>query len=369
MTKRALYLAGGGARGAYQAGVLKAICHILDSKTLPFDMITGVSIGSMNAAVIAQHADDFRMGVERLETLWKQVHCHHIFNTSNFELGKSVFRNLGNIFVKQEKSGFLLETSPLHQFISSNVDFDKIRQNIKDGHLDTLEIISNCYETHKTVSFYEHNDSPFDSWDYARHSSQATKLGMQHILASGSLPLFFPPVNIDGLHYGDGSMGLVSPMRATLRSKIERVLIVGTRASADTQEDEQLHNGDIGFAHVLGHMLNNLFVDNLDRDIEMVNRMNEIARLLSLWKKRQSPWRPMQTLYLRPTLDLSYMAQEQYQSMPALLRFLLNILGAKSHSGDLLSFLLFEGPYTEPLIELGYHDTLDLADEIRAFFN
>lgn len=164
-------------------------------------------------------------------------------------------------------------------------------------------------------------------------------------------------------------MGLIAPMRGTLRSKIERVLIIGTRASADIQENESLRNGDIGFAHVLGHMLNNLFVDNLDRDIEMVNRMNEIAQLLSLWKKRQSPWRPMQTLYLRPTLDLSAMAQEQYQSMPGLLRLLLNILGAKSHSGDLLSFLLFEGPYTEPLIELGYHDTLDSADEIRSFFS
>lgn len=368
MTKRALYLAGGGARGAYQAGVLKAICHILDTKTLPFDMITGVSIGSMNAAVIAQYADDFRLGVEQLEALWKNIHCHNIFNTSNYELGKSVVRNFGNLFVKQRKSGFLLETSPLHQFISNSVDFDKIRSHIANGHLDTLEIISNCYETHKTVSFYEHHNDTFDNWDYARHISQRVALGMEHILASGSLPLFFPPVKIEDRHYGDGSMGLVSPMRGTLRSKMERVLIIGTRASADVQENEQLLNGDIGFAHVLGHMLNSLFVDTLDRDIEMVNRMNEIARLLSLWKKRQSPWRPMQTLYLRPTLDLAVMAQEQYQSMPGLLRFLLNILGAKSHSGDLLSFLLFEGEFTEPLIELGYHDTLDSADEVRAFF-
>lgn len=116
-------------------------------------------------------------------------------------------------------------------------------------------------------------------------------------------------------------------------------------------------------------MMNGLFLDNLDRDIEMVNRMNEIATLLSMWKKRRSPWRPISTLHLRPSRAMASVAQSHYTSMPVLLRFLLNIMGATSHSGDLLSFLLFEKEFTRELLELGYQDTIAAAAEVSAFFS
>lgn len=116
-------------------------------------------------------------------------------------------------------------------------------------------------------------------------------------------------------------------------------------------------------------MLNGLFLDNLDRDIELVNRMNDIARMISLWKKRRSPWRPIETLHLRPSIDMAAIAQEQYKNMPALLRFLLNTLGAKSHSGDLLSFLLFEKEFTKELIQLGYDDTITAKAVVEDFFS
>ena len=164
-------------------------------------------------------------------------------------------------------------------------------------------------------------------------------------------------------------MGLVAPLRGAVRFNVERILILGTRQLPVFPNVEKLRNGDIGFAHILGNMLNGLFLDNLDRDIEMVNRMNDIARLLSMWKKRHSPWRPIETLHLRPSINISELAQAQYLSMPSLLRFLLNILGAQSHSGDLLSFLLFEKGFTQELIQLGYDDTIASADVIRTFFH
>lgn len=369
MAKKALYLAGGGARGAYQAGVLKAIEKILQVKTLPFSMVSGVSIGSINAAIIAQHADDFALGVETLETLWCEIQCHKIFNTSNYQLGKSVVRNLSHFLVKQRQTGHLLDTSPLHEFIHDNIRFDKIKANIVSGHLETMEVISNCYETQQTISFYQHQQDDFEDWHYPRHISQRVDIDIQHLLASSALPLFFPPVKIDGLHYGDGSMGLVSPLRGSVRFDVNKILILGTRQLPIFLAPETLKNGDIGFAHILGNMLNGLFLDNLDRDIEMVNRMNDIARLLSMWKKRHSPWRPIETLHLRPSIDVADTAQEQYLSMPTLLRFLLNVLGAKSHSGDLLSFLLFESEFTRELIDLGYKDTLACESEVMAFFS
>lgn len=369
MAKKALYLAGGGARGAYQAGVLKGISVILGQKKIPFDMVSGVSIGSINAAVIAEHATDFPAGVEKLESLWQEISCSQIFNASNYELSKSVFRNLSHLLIKQRQSGYLLNTLPLHDFINNNINFKTIAEHIANNHLETMEVISNCYESHQTVSFYQHNNHLFEDWVYPRHISERADISMEHILASSALPLFFPAAKIDGLHYGDGSMGLVSPLRGAIRFQVDKVMILGTRHLPEVSTFENLRNGDIGFAHVLGGMLNGLFLDNLDRDIELVNRMNDIARMLSLWKKRRSPWRPIETLHLRPSIDMGAIAQAQYQSMPALLRFLLNILGAKSHSGDLLSFLLFEKAFTRELLTLGYEDTINTEAAVLDFFS
>ena len=368
MAKIALYLAGGGARGAYQAGVLKAIGEILQVKALPFAMVSGVSIGSINAAIIAQHADDFATGIDKLVSLWSNIRCQQIFNSSNYELGKSVFRNLSRIMIKQRQSGHLLDTTPLHQFIDENINFVKIKENIANDYLETMEVISNCYETQQTTSFYQHNMPQFEDWHYPRHNSQRADISMEHILASSALPLFFPTVDINGLHYGDGGMGLVSPLRGAVRFHVDKILILGTRQVPVLLEQSAVHHGGIGFANILGSMLNGLFLDNLDRDIELVNRMNDIAGLLSLWKKRKSPWRPIETMHLRPSANIAEMAQAQYQTMPALLRVLLNVLGAQRHSGDLLSFLLFEKDFTRELITLGFNDTMASSDAVLSFF-
>lgn len=369
MAKIALYLAGGGARGAYQAGVLKAIHHILKTKTLPFDMISGVSVGSINAAVLADHADDFQAAIEKLESLWSDIHCQQIFDATNYALIKSVTRNISALFIKQQKTGHLLDTAPLYQFIQDNIDFEHIQSNIEKGHLETFEILTSCYEKQQTISFYDHHQNGFEDWSYPRHISQHMHIKAEHILASSALPLFFPPVYIQNAHFGDGSVGLISPLRGAIRFQMNKILILGTRHLPTFSTPETLVSSEIGFAHVLGNMLNGLFLDNLDHDIEMVNRMNEIAVLLSIWKKRYSPWRPINTLYLRPSRDLGDMAQDLYQSMPSLLRFLLNVLGTKGHSGDLLSFLLFEKKYTRELLALGYKDTMAISNEMKEFFS
>ena len=369
MAKIALYLAGGGARGAYQVGVLRAIGEILQIKKLPFNMVSGVSIGCINASILGQYADNFSAGIDKLENLWANIHCHHIFNTSNYELGKSVIRNLGHFVLKQQQSGFLLDTSPLNDFISTNINFERIRDNIAENRLDTMEVIANCYETQQTVSFYQHHQPTFEDWAYPRHISKAVAINREHILASTSLPLFFPVVKINGQHYGDGSVGLSSPLRGAIRFNVNKILIIGTRQIHTATIPEQMQNDNVGFAQVLGTMLNGLFLDNLDRDIETVNRMNEITRLLSIWNQRKSPWRPVETIYLRPSASMASMAQDHYESMPRILRILLNAMGAGHHSGDLLSFLLFEKEFTQQLIEVGYKDTMSQYGAITAFFD
>ncbi len=368
MAKIALYLAGGGARGAYQAGVLKAIHQLLNVKILPFNMVSGVSVGSINAAILAEYADDFSTGIEKLLELWGSIHCQQIFNASNYDFGKSLLRNMSHLFVKGPRSSNLLDTMPLHSFINSHVDFKKIKKNIDGGQLDTMEVIAHCYETQQTVSFYQHSAAVFEDWAYPRHISQRVDLGMSHLLASSALPLFFPTVDIENRHYGDGSMGLISPLRGAIRCHVEKILILGTRPTPRIEFPEKFQLEDVGLASILGNMLNGLFLDNLDRDIEMVNRMNDIAKLLSIWKKRSSPWLPIETLHLCPSVDVAKIAQNEYLTMPVLLRMMLNMLGAQHNSGDLLSFLLFEKEFTQALITLGYNDTLARAESVLAFF-
>lgn len=367
MNKIALYLAGGGARGAYQAGALKALWKMLQTETIPFSMVTGVSVGSINAAILVEHADDFALGVQKLEDLWRNIQCQQIFNASNFELSKSVAKGLIYFIMKHRHSGFLLDTAPLKLFLQKNIHFEKINQHINNRILDTIEVITNCYETQQTISFYQHH-SEFEDWVANRHISQRSNITMSHILASSALPLFFPTVKLDQYHFGDGSMGLISPLRGALKFNIDKVLILGTRQSLMHTSKDREPKEDIGFAHILGNMLGGLFLDNLDRDIELVNRMNEISELISLWNKHKSPWRPVDTLYLRPSCDVSQIAQKNYQSMPTILRYVLNLLGAEKHSGDLLSFLLFEKPFTHSLFELGYKDTMNKADQLKVFF-
>lgn len=368
MVQKALYLAGGGARGAYQAGVLKAIGHILQVKTLPFKVISGVSVGSINAVVLAEHADDFPTALEKLESIWGEIHCQQIYKASNYELSKSVLRNLSTVLIKQRESGHLLDTTPFRQLIDEQIDFSRISENIKQGHINAFEVITACYENHQTISFYNHTQPDFEDWNYSRHSSQRTVIQTDHILASSALPLFFPPVAINNFHYGDGSVGLIAPLRGAIRFNVDKIMILGTRELPETPLSAPQPSQEIPFAHILGSMLNGLFLDNLDRDIEMVNKMNDIAMLLSVWKKHRSPWRPINTLQLRPSRSMASVAQEHYSSMPMLLRYLLNILGAKNKSGDLLSFLLFEKEFTRTLIELGYKDTIAAAEKIEAFF-
>lgn len=153
MSKIALYLAGGGARGAYQAGVLKAIHTILDSKKIPFHMITGVSVGSINAAVIAENALDFAAGTNKLYDLWNNITCQHIFKSSNYALSMSAMRNMSSMLTKQRLLGHVLDTSPLRQFINNIVNFDILESVIKNKHLEMMEIISNCYEMQKRFLF------------------------------------------------------------------------------------------------------------------------------------------------------------------------------------------------------------------------
>lgn len=365
MTK-ALYLSGGGARSAYQVGVLKGMQEIMGfSGGLPFELLSCVSAGAINGSMLAMYADDFPKAVKKLEDLWRNIHCSNIFKDSNFSILKSIARNLSGLVSTQKSGSYLFDTSPLASLLNEHLDFKRINQMVLKGNLKAFEVAANCYDLSETVSFLN-SQNQFISWRRVRHISYQTEIRAEHILASSAIPLFFPAVNIGVLNYGDGTMRLATPLRGAIRLGAEKIFIINTRAQAKPHELIAGRTKEaVTFGRVLGSMMNALFLDNLDRDLEMLDNLNQ---RLKLGKITSSHWRYISTSNISPSADLGSYAQDYEHNVTFLLRFLMRLLGTPVQTGDFLSFLLFDGEYAGKLIDIGYQDALNQPQEIMDFF-
>lgn len=369
--KKAIYLSGGGARGAYQAGVLKAIHNITKAKQLPVQVLSSVSAGAINAAFLAMYAEDFAQGIAHIIELWSSLTSDQVFRTSSWSLIKSLVRNVFNmIFHYQGKrGGYLLDTKPLKKLLEDNLNFEKINDNVDRELLTDLDMAATCYDSAETISFFYSKHSTMHC-RHIRHVAYPTKIYCQHILASSALPLFFPAIKIDGLHYGDGGIQLLSPLSTAIKLGAEKILVIGTRKTQVFQPPASTEAiGEITFAKVLGTMLDALFLDNLDKDLDLVARINEAVELIPANKQKSLDWKAIQTLYIRPSRDLGQLAEGKFHSLPIMLRYLMSMLGAKEQSGDILSFVLFESDYSKTLIDLGYQDAMLQKDKIQDFFS
>lgn len=363
----ALYLAGGGARAAYQVGVLKALNTVFKNNghSLPFDIISGVSAGAINAAMLASCADDYSKGVQQLDELWSNLHCQRIYRVSYAALLKSLFRNLTAFFnpYNQPKNDYLLDTTPLSQLLEQKIDFTSLNKHIEAGHLEAFEVAANCYELAETVSFYN-SVVPQAGWHKARHISYQSQIRKEHILASSAIPIFFKAVEVGGLHFGDGTLRLTSPLRACVNLGADKILIITNRAFSRPYDLDPTQKKPITFNRLIGNLMNALFLDNVERDIELLTKMNQVVDNGA----GKAPWRSIKTLCLSPSQDLGEIAGQFAKQLPPLLRFLLHSRNA-STSGDILSFLLFEAAYTQKLIALGYEDALRQSEAIIRFFS
>ena len=369
--KRAVFLSGGGARGAYQAGALKGIGEILNTSTIPFQIVSAVSAGSINAAYIVNHADNFSEATRNLAELWSELHCDKIFRVDSLSLLRSVMRNLLSMSIRWPKEGgqYLLDTSPLRTLLQEHLDFSRMNQHIQQGIVSAFEVAATCYDVPGTVSFVDTADE-VPEWKKIRHSSSTTRIGCEHIMASTAFPLFFPAVKV-GLpyHYGDGGLRHSNPLRAAVRLGADSILIIGTRKVRAIRTDERAaQSGEVTFARVLGTMLNALFLDNLERDLNMLLHINEKLTLIPDFKGKEELWKQIDVLFLRPSEDLGHLAGGKEKVLPSLLRYLMSAFGSSTRSGDFLSFLLFESIYCRELTELGYQDVLAQRELIEAFF-
>jgi NTE family protein len=376
--ERALVLTGGGARAAYQVGVLKGIAEAFGPflpKT-PFRILCGVSAGAINASFLASHAEDFVAAAEALWTLWSRLRMETVFVTDPIALSRVGIRlvaELGLGSLLESRSNHLLDTAPLRKLLENEVKSARIRNYVRRGTLSGVAVTATNYATGAAVTFFE-DATGNGGWSRSSRVAVRSAIEPRHVLASSALPIFFPPVAIDGQFYGDGCIRMTAPLSPAIHLGADRVLAIGIRYLRPVEETERLQDQakqlhDPTLAEIAGVLLNAVFLDALETDLERMNRINRTVSLLGEPERIQNGLRRVPVLAVRPSRDLGRMASAQFSSFPRTLRHLLQGMGASRETGwDLMSYLAFEQTYTEALLALGRADAFAQKQELEAFF-
>lgn len=387
-TPTGLVLTGGGARAAYQVGVLSAIMELLDPDwhsrfQNPFDIICGTSAGAINAAALACRADRPHLGVRRIRRLWSSLNTDMIYRADAPGLIRTGVRWLGLLSLGWMYSGLtrkrphsLLDNSPMQGLLERVLDFSNLRSNLESGSLSALAITASGYTSGEHLTFYQAH-TPIEPWHRYLRLAIPTPIGIEHLMASSAIPFVFPARQVQvhgkGEWCGDGSMRQLAPISPAIHLGAHRVMVIGTGYRDDTHpENREASPPYPSLAQVGGHALSSIFLDGLSADVERLERINY---LMDHAGPNGAPptVRRIEVLTITPSQSLDLMALEHLHDMPAQARALFRVLGVSSDpnrpgGGALMSYLLFEAGYTKRLIELGYADTMRRNDEVIAFF-
>ena len=372
--KVALILTGGGARAAYQVGVLRALSELLPKDACtPFPIICGTSAGSINATELAVDAANFRRAVRRLMMVWKNFHVGQVYRADMLgalrNSARWMFAGLAGGRRLGGKPISLLDNAPLAGLLRKYVDFSAIQRSVDEGHLIALSITCSGYTTGQSVTFYQ-GQPDLQNWQRARRIGVAMPIEIDHLLASSALPFIFPPMRINREYFGDGSMRQIAPVSPALHLGAERLLVIGVGRQLQPNAERIQGGAYPTLAQIAGHALNSIFLDSLEVDLERLQRINRTLELIpeAVRKQTNYPLHKVDFRVITPSEELEKIAAEFAQELPRTIRGLLFLVGGTRRSGsNLLSYLLFEKSYCRALIMLGYKDTMARKDDLLAF--
>jgi NTE family protein len=365
-------MGGGGARAAYQVGMLRCLARCFPQLEIPY--ITGVSAGAINAAYIASHHGTFLQAVDELTHLWGDLRIEDVFKVGSFSMAKNA---LG--WATQLVSGGtgrtdyvrgLVDTEPLREYLSEVMhavdgELTGIQYNLDRGRLKAIAIATSSYTTGQSVTWVQGKD--IKEWERPYRRAVARTITIEHVMASCALPLFFPAVELEGGWYGDGGIRLTEPLSPAIHLGARRVIAVSTRAESAAGDLPDAPRGSFDYpppAQIVGVLMNSIFLDLLDADALRVERINQL--LESLPKELHGELRGVRLLTLRPSVDLGELAYQHEPDLPRAFRFMTRGLGTReTDSPDFLSLILFDPDYVRTLIEIGEKDAEARVDELK----
>ncbi len=373
-SQNALVLTGGGARAAYQVGVLSAIAAFVPrNHGIPFPILCGTSAGAINTTALSCYASCFHLGIKKLEWVWKNLNTAKIYHNDALGVFGHISRGMLASFQADYANKLprsLLNNAPLRELLKQVMDFKRIDHNILRGYLSAVSVTASSYSTGDSISFYQSSDD-ISPWQRAKRSGQPSQLNSEHLMASSAIPMVFPSIKIKNQHFGDGSVHQLSPLSPAIHLGAKRIFVIGV-----DQPTEPLHINENNphpptTATIAGHLLDSIFSDTMNSDIERMSRINNTLKLIpTKQKEKVEGLKHIDSFVINPSHDFNAIAVNYYNELPIAVRVLLRGMGISNDSeSSIISYLLFEKNFCNELIRLGFEDALEKEYQIKHFLN
>ncbi|WP_341236291.1 patatin-like phospholipase family protein [uncultured Limnobacter sp.] len=377
-----LVLSGGGARAAYQVGVLHQLAKWFEQENkrefdFPFKILCGTSAGAINAAALACAGRNFYQSTDRMLKVWENFSSEQVFRSDSLGIIRTGARWLSALsigWMLRKRPKCLLDNSPLSHLMHQLLHFRRLDEALENGTIHALAVTASSYSSGRSVTFFQ-TQRAIESWARTQRVALPDRITVEHLLASAAIPFVFPAVklNIEGQmeHFGDGSIRQLAPISPAIHLGANRVMVIGSSQSdKDHTQPVEVQNAYPSLAQIAGHAMASIFLDSLSIDIERLSRVNKTLGLLPPEMADKTTLKPIELLVISPSERIDEIAARHTQDLPRPVRTLLSALGATEASGSsLASYLLFESNYTRELIRMGIADTIAKREAVFEFFH